>query len=138
VLGDGTRGALRADVIEGILQTKNYTLAKHLLDVADTRHRALSGNLANVETPGYKRVDLPEDFASELRKAVEGGSFEPGKFRAQMREDPSARAVRPDGNNVALDEELLEINRNALEYQFLTEYVSRSVRRLETAITGRT
>ena len=129
--------ALQTSVIEGLLQTENYALSKQLLDVADLRHRALTANLANVETPGYKRVDLPADFAQQLQKTVDSGKIDLRQMNLRLVEDGSAAAVRPDGNNVTLDQEMLEINRNALEYQFLTEYVSSSITRLRTAITGR-
>ena len=43
-------------MIDQIYDRENYILAKKLLDVSHARHEALSGNLANAETPGYKRV----------------------------------------------------------------------------------
>jgi flagellar basal-body rod protein FlgB len=54
-----------------------------------------------------------------------------------LAEDLSARSVRPDGNNVDLERELLEMNRNSIEYDFLTELVSRNIKQLKLAITGR-
>jgi flagellar basal-body rod protein FlgB len=45
--------------------------------------------------------------------------------------------VRPDGNSVEIEEELLAMNRNAVEYDFVTEMVSRNIKQLRLAITGR-
>ena len=52
-------------------------------------------------------------------------------------EDASARSVRPDGNSVEIERELLALNRNAVEHNFLTEIVSSNLKQLKTAITGR-
>jgi flagellar basal-body rod protein FlgB len=57
-------------------------------------------------------------------------------LQPKITEDLTARAVRPDGNNVQLDRELLEMNRNSLEYDLLTQFASDSIKRLKTAITG--
>ncbi len=125
-------------MIEGLFGQENYLLAKTLLDASSIRHQALAGNLANVETPGYRRVDLSVGFEQELAAAVESGDFSAvATLKPALVEDPDAVAVRPDGNNVQLERELLEINRNALHYEFFTQYLSGSIKQLKTAISGR-
>jgi flagellar basal-body rod protein FlgB len=52
-------------------------------------------------------------------------------------EDAHARSQRPDGNTVEIEKELLEMNRNGIDHEFLTELVSRSIKQLKLAITGR-
>ena len=52
-------------------------------------------------------------------------------------EDTHARTVRPDGNSVEMESELLEMNRNTVEYNYLTEIVSGNLKQLRMAITGR-
>lgn len=125
-------------MIDQLLSRENYQIAKHLLDAASLRHEALATNLANLETPGFKRLDISPDFAAQLEKlaASEPGSG-PVDLRATVSEDRNARAVRPDGNSVELDRELIEMNRNTLEYEFLTTFASDSIKRLKTAILGR-
>jgi flagellar basal-body rod protein FlgB len=126
-------------MIDLMLARDNYELAVRLLDAAALRHEALATNLANVETPGFKRLDLAPDFAQQL--SAYAASPEPGAaletLQPRLAADLTARAVRPDGNNVQLDRELLEMNRNALEYDVLTQFASDSLKRLKTAITGR-
>jgi flagellar basal-body rod protein FlgB len=51
--------------------------------------------------------------------------------------DQTARSVRPDGNTVEIERELLALNRNAVEYQFLSEVVSNNLKQLKMAISGR-
>jgi flagellar basal-body rod protein FlgB len=125
-------------MIDQLLGSQNYQLARHLLDAASLRHEALATNIANLETPGFKRLDLSPDFARQLEKlAASGPTSEPLNLRPTVVQDLNARAVRPDGNSVELDRELIELSRNTLEYDFLTQFASDSLKRLKTAITGR-
>lgn len=125
-------------MIDQVLAGENYELTKKMLDAAALRHEALATNLANLETPGFKRLDLAPEFFREL-DALHATS-DPARIRElqpRLSEDNQSKAVRADGNNVQLDRELLDLNRNALEYEFLTQYASDSIKRLKTAITGR-
>ena len=125
-------------MIDGIFSGENYNLAKKLLDISSQRHQVLASNMANIETPGYRRVDLSDEFNKELISSIQRGDLKAVKILTPViEEDLSAVALRGDGNNVALDKELLAINRNALEHQFLTQYISGSLKQLKTAITGR-
>jgi len=79
------------------------------LDVDVARYKLVAGNLANIDTPGYRTRDL--DFRSELGRAALGednpeGLLQPAAFH------PVARQVRglierPDGNNVSVERESL-------------------------------
>lgn len=125
-------------MLESLYGRENYVAAKKLLDVAELRHRALTSNVANAETPGYQRVDVDAAFKVKLERAMEARSIEKiQQAQPGIKIDEAAKAVRPDGNNVSIDQELLEMNKNALEYEFLTNYVSNSIKRLKTTITGR-
>ena len=125
-------------LLQNLYEQENYLVAKKLLDATHLRHEALSNNLANVETPGFKRRDLPKTFSVELRRAVERKDFSRVKdLLPRSREDLQAKPVRMDGNTVQLDEELLSMNRNALNYEYLTQMVSGSIKELNLAIKGR-
>ena len=80
------------------------------LDVDVARYKLVAGNLANIDTPGYRTRDL--DFHSELRRAAaeENGIGEGLLQTASFH--PGARQVRglierPDGNNVSVERESL-------------------------------
>ncbi len=125
-------------MIDQVYDRENYVLAKKLLDVSHARHEAISGNLANAETPGYKRVDIKTDFAEELKKLAKSNDIESiSALRATLETDLNSPSVRPDGNNVQLDSELMKMNKNAMQYEFLTQYTANSLKRIKTAITGR-
>jgi len=126
-------------MIDPIFQTDNYQLARKLLDAAALRQEAIASNVANAETPGYHRLDVAPDFAQQLKASVEqGGVGAAGAdLRPQLAEDQTARSLRPDGNTVEIEHELLAMNRNAVEYDYLTEVVSNNLKQLKLAITGR-
>ena len=126
-------------MIDPIFQTDNSQLARKLLDAAALRQEAIASNVANVETPGYRRLDVAPDFAQQLRASSARG--ETGAtmqdIRPQLAEDTSARTMRPDGNTVEIERELLAMNKNAVEYDYLSDVVSNNLKQLKLAITGR-
>lgn len=127
-------------MIEALLSSPNYQASKTILDVTAERHRVMAGNLANVNTPGYQRMDVAESFKSSLQSAIKDQDL--GALRQvggiQIEEVKGLAAQSPDGNNVNLERELMYINQNALEYEANAQFVSGSIARLKMAITGRT
>lgn len=125
-------------MVDPIFQSTNYQLATKLLDTSVLRSEAIASNIANSETPGYRRLDIAPDFAAELRARVQSGDMAAAtRLQARLTEDTNARSMRPDGNTVAIDNELLQMNRNQVEHEFLTEVISRNIKQLRLAITGR-
>jgi flagellar basal-body rod protein FlgB len=126
-------------MLDPIFQTDNYQLARKLLDAAALRHEAIATNVANAETPGFRRLDVAGDFGEQLKARMAGGDFArtAHTLRPQLVEDPGARSTRPDGNTVELERELLAMNRNAVEHEFLSDIVSNNIKHLKLAITGR-
>lgn len=126
-------------MLESLFASSNYQAAKVMMDAAAIRHQALAGNLANVETPGYKRVDIDPSFKAALNESVRAGDVRALQQLGtpQISEVEGLKAVRADGNNVTLDRELMYINQNALEYSAMGQFVSSSLDRLKMAITGR-
>ena len=55
-------------MIEALFNQPNYLAAKKTLDAVALRQEAINNNLANLETPGYKRVDLSSNFEQELMR----------------------------------------------------------------------
>jgi flagellar basal-body rod protein FlgB len=124
-------------MIENLYAAGNYVISKKMLDATHLRHEALANNIANAETPGYKRRDLSATFEKELNSAVSRGDKTRLKdlpLRTEI--DRRTKPIRLDGNNVELDKELLEVNRNALNYDFLAEYIGGNIKTLNKAIRG--
>jgi flagellar basal-body rod protein FlgB len=125
-------------MVESLFQGDNYQAVKKLLDVAAMRHEALASNIANVETPGYKRLDVDKTFEAELRSDLRAGDVrDAAGLQPRIAEDSTARTMRSDGNNVQLDRELLAMTENSTNFDVLTQFASSSLKQLRTAITGR-
>lgn len=126
-------------MIEPVFQTDNYQLARKLLDATALRQEAIATNIANAETPGFRRLDVAADFAQQLKARLETHDLAstPSDLKPQIVEDTNARSLRPDGNSVEIEHELLAMNKNAVEFDYLSEVVSSNLKQLRLAITGR-
>ena len=125
-------------MIDPLFKSDNFPLARKLLDASVLRGDAIAANIANAETPGYRRVDLAPDFARQLSSIVESGASPDAlnHLKPSLVQDQFARSMRPDGNTVDVEHELVEMNKNTVDYDYLTEIVSHDIRQLKMAITG--
>jgi flagellar basal-body rod protein FlgB len=100
-------------------------LAKSL-DCAGIRHRVIADNLANVETPGFKRSEV--SFEAQLDLALKSGDEESAvdrirELEPQIQEDATSPA-RPNGNNVSVDKEMAVMTKNNLQYESLVQLMN--------------
>lgn len=126
-------------MLEPIFQTDNYVLARKLLDASVLRQQAIATNIANAETPGFHRLDVAPDFAAQLQAHVNAGDLATrgAAVTPSLTEDQSVRSVRPDGSTVELERELVAMDRNAVDYEYLTQVVTYNLKQLKMAITGK-
>ncbi len=124
-------------MIEPIFQSDNYQLARKLMDVTALRQEAIASNVANAETPGYHRMDVSPTFASQLKAQMASGNLGSlDSLQPKLAEDTTARSTRPDGNNVEIESELLAMNKNSVDFDYLTQVVSGNLKQLKMAISG--
>lgn len=114
------------------------------LDYAMMRQRVLAENVANVETPYYKRKDV--DFASAFEDVLREkdspplSTTHPGHFADGNESTPSvgtveeAYAVRQDRSGVDVEKEMTVVLENALYYQALARMMSDKLGLLRTVI----
>ena len=125
-------------MIDSLFNQPNYLVAKKQLDAVALRQEAIASNIANLETPGYKRLDVTRSFNSELERACAAGDPQQiSALKPQLAVDPNAVAVSPDGNTVNLETELLEMNKNSMAATLETQLISGSFYKLRMAITGK-
>lgn len=125
-------------MIEGLFSQTSYVAAKKMLDVTALRHEAIATNLAHVETPQYKRVDVAPSFVNELQQAIAtSDARQIASVGPTLAVDSSAVASLKDGNSVQLESEMLKLNQNFMEYQLETQLVTGNILKLRLAITGR-
>jgi flagellar basal-body rod protein FlgB len=98
---------------------------------AAMRQEVLANNLANAETPGFRRSDV--DFQSQLSQAMKAGdprAIESTTFSAQT----DQTVMRADGNGVDVDVESANMAKNGLTYEALVNVTKARIQILESAM----
>ncbi len=113
------------------------TLLQKDLDGLWTRQRAISNNMANFETPGYKSKSV--SFEDLLREQVSDPSRTTeetvqGLEDVQPVTEELQDVYRADGNGVDLEKEGINLARTQLNYSYSLQQLSDSFARLKTAI----
>ncbi len=112
-----------------------FDLLSRLIDVTQVRHQALAQNVANVNTPGYRRVDVQfeQALAQQLSKGTEPGHKMP---QPELVEDQTT-PTRLDGNNVEVDLEMARLNKNTLLGNTYLQLLSNRISMMKRAINSR-
>src|ERR1041385_4492508 len=125
-------------MIEALFNQPNYLAAKKTLDAVAVRQEAIASNIANLETPGYKRIDLAPTFPPELDRACASGDAQQiAALKPTLAQDPTAVANSRDGNTVSLENEMMQLSQNAMTHTLETQMVTSMLMRLKMAITGK-
>ena len=123
-----------ADKVDMSVTPSQLGLLQQLLNATEMRHRVIGQNVANVNTPGFTRLDV--DFEAELAQRLgSSGSSDLGNLEPTIREDFSSPR-RADGNNVDIDKEMGQLNKNALLYQTYSQVLASKLSLMRSAITG--
>lgn len=122
----------------GLQGGEDYLMAHKALEINTLKHKTSIANLANSETPNYKRVSVNPSFKEELKRLLQSGRLEEYQsLKPVVSVDQNAKTLRADGNTVSLHDEMMAMSQNALEFEFAADYVTDSLKRIQTAITGR-
>ena len=125
-------------MINALFIQPGYVASKASLDMTAARAEAISSNIANLERPGYKRIDVAPSFQAELSKAISSQDVtKMAGLQPQLTVDTTAVAGTKDGNTVQLESELMNLSQNTMAHTLETQLVSGSLQRLSSAITGR-
>jgi flagellar basal-body rod protein FlgB len=125
-------------MVNGLFSSNNYQGLKKMLDATVMRHEAIASNLANLETPNYKRIDVDSSFSAELGRAVGARNVSDiARLDPRIVVDKNAAAANRDGNTVQLETELLHLQENGLAHNMQTQFLSGSLMKLKAAISGR-
>jgi flagellar basal-body rod protein FlgB len=105
------------------------------LDLATSEAKLTAANMANIDTPGYRTVGM--DFEAEMRQAVNGidDGGELGRALRQVRiRTVDGLIARPDGNNVSLDRESLNLAEAQLKFKTGVALLRQEYQRVMDAI----
>jgi flagellar basal-body rod protein FlgB len=113
-----------------MIDTPNISILEHYLNLASVRQALISSNLANIDTPGYKTVDI--DFGSEMWRAM----ADPAGETMPMMEQVQGLIERPDGNNVSVDRESLLLSQTQMQFTAAIQLMRAEFRNITDAISG--
>lgn len=137
-------------MIDGILSSDIFQIMEKSLNASAMQQQMLSNNIANVDTPGYKRSEVV--FQSKLDQllnnrgkevfpmsvtdkmhipAVETFTIDEIQPEIKMNTETS---LRTDGNNVDIDSEMAKMAENTAYYGTIAQLVSLKLGMLQTAI----
>ena len=136
-------------MLSGLFSSTNIPVLGEVLNFAQARHGVLAGNIANVNTPGYRTRDLSQTaFQESLKEAIQtartgGRPLSPGLARSQ--EGDPMRSVRSslenilyhDDTNLDLEKQVAEITKNQLLHNFALTVMTDQFALLESAISER-
>ncbi len=115
--------------------SSDVAILSRILDASSLRHLVISQNIANVNTPGYQRqqVVFEEVLAGHLQSGAPDAAL---SVRPAVVTADSA-TTRADGNGVTLEQEMMELNKNALLHNAAAQLLASQLATLRSAITGR-
>jgi len=100
------------------------------------RQKAIASNIANLETPGYRRIDVR--FEELLAKALDSsGAVDLREIEPQLHQ-PKGTPVKSNGNDVNLDAEVGEMVKNTLRHKAYIRLLTKKYRQIELAINTKT
>ena len=147
-------------MISSMFNASSLPVLEQVVNFTEARHGVLAGNIANLDTPGYKTRDLsPQLFQERLQQAIEtrrqpdsqryeGDPFATPEQQAIHREKRELAAMRKveesmksilrhDQVDVSMEEQVNEIVKNQQEHNLAIGIMSAQFRLLRAAITER-
>lgn len=111
-------------------------------DASWKRNEVIANNIANVNTPGYKRQDI--DFEAQLRRALGNSRYEAvdakvshlskAELTPRVYTDAANFSYRIDGNNVDIDTENIELASNQIKYNGLVNCIQQEFANLKSVM----
>jgi flagellar basal-body rod protein FlgB len=96
------------------------------------RQNAIASNIANMNTPGYRRVDVK--FNEILADKINNNKDLEAEGENVELVTPMSTAAKPDGNDVSLDGEIGEMVANSLKHKTYTRILAQKYRQMDLAI----
>ena len=130
----------------GLMNMPVFTALTDKMRWHQTRQGLLAENVANAETPGYRGRDLAQyDYADRdagfSSAMVTTSATQPMHFSVSSAEGSAFGAQRmanfeitPEGNGVTLEDEMMKVTTNLMDYQAATSLYQKSIKILRTAM----
>lgn len=119
-----------------ITDTDNsINLLGKMLDVSAIKHKVIANNIANINTPGYKKMEV--SFAEQLEKVIKDTStnkYDTFQPKVVVSKEGTNETARNDGNNVDMDKEVSSLMKNTLSYNIYTQLLAKKMELVKSAI----
>ena len=106
-------------MFDQLLNSPSINVIKKIQDYVVVKQRVIANNIANVETPGFKAKDVA--FKDEFQKALQTGDFNRAMQIQPSVYETNDAPLRNDGNNVDLEKEMIELQKNKMKFDVYTE-----------------
>jgi len=136
-------------MLPNLFDSTTIPVLGEVLNFAQARHTVLAGNVANVNTPGYRLRDLsPTAFQQQLKEAIAlskqtaepvspgMGGMEPGGPLRQVRASLQ-NLLYHDDTNIDLEKQVAEMSKNHLLHNFALTVITDQFQLLQTTISER-
>ena len=96
------------------------------------RQKTIANNIANIETPGYRRIEVK--FEELLEKALgKNGQVDFSKVEPEIFQ-PNRTSVKSNGNDVSLEVEVGQMVKNTLRHKAYIRILNRKYMQIDLAI----
>lgn len=101
------------------------------LDLTSEQMKLTASNMANVDTPGYKTegFNFEQQFLQQMN-----GSMDAGSGASATVQDVDGLVSRPDGNNVSMDREGMQMAKSQLQFRLGVELLKQQFTNVMDAI----
>lgn len=139
-------------MLPSLLASTNIPVLQQVVNFSQARHGVLAGNIANINTPGYRTRDLSvEVFEKRLQSAIadskrvgNGGRPISAGDLPTSPEDPMRKVSESmnnllyhDDTNIDLEQQVAEINKNQYLHGLALQIMTNQMQLLQTAISER-
>ncbi len=146
-------------MIPDLFSSNGIPVLEQVINFSQARHNLLAGNIANLDTPGYRTRDIPPAaFEAKLKEAIESSrrqTAEPdlhtenpalelestGAPRKRMPfqavKDSLASILRHDDGNVGMEQQVAELSKNQMQHNLAVNILVSQFRLLQAAISER-
>jgi flagellar basal-body rod protein FlgB len=127
-----------------VFRSTTIPVLEQVLRFAQARHNVLAGNIANIDTPGYRTRDLsPALFQARLREALReptstDGALSAGSYEPLQHVSHDLESILfHDDSNVSIEHQVAEMTRNQLQHNVALAIMASQFRLLQAVISER-
>ncbi len=143
-------------MLSSLFDSSTIPVLEQVVNFSQARHGVLAGNIANLDTPGYKSRDLsPVQFQNQLKEALEarrqsansptyainaelaGRTLATGHDSMDQVRESMKNILYHDNSDISIEKQVAEISKNQAQHNMALSLMTAQFRLLRAAITER-